>query len=306
MSWQRSTSLCSTAMASLWTIKAPRCCSSSPSLLQNTVAPSKAQPSTSRRQSCESLLPAYLTSISEFSPSSIRAVDNFIFLPAVVEQESVTYFMKHSVARWSQWILWGGWQPSMCSQPSEMPRWGFAPSQYFLLADVFRKPEVLLSPTGATTCFICAWGFLRVAGEEAGQALGGTQPALCGAGPWGDAEDHPTLQQLQYPGPKTHSEMCRRGPCILLTNNYLCLQELLRFPKLHDAIVEVVTSLLRKRLPVTNEMVRTHWHQLFPSALSDSWIYWNSSSGPQPGGHWAGLHQHQTPWLCWCMWPHEQ
>ncbi|XP_051739138.1 dynamin-1-like protein isoform X1 [Ctenopharyngodon idella] len=32
-------------------------------------------------------------------------------------------------------------------------------------------------------------------------------------------------------------------------------RELLRFPKLHDAIVEVVTSLLRKRLPVTNEMV---------------------------------------------------
>ncbi|PNI28711.1 DNM1L isoform 25, partial [Pan troglodytes] len=31
-------------------------------------------------------------------------------------------------------------------------------------------------------------------------------------------------------------------------------QELLRFPKLHDAIVEVVTCLLRKRLPVTNEM----------------------------------------------------
>lgn len=33
------------------------------------------------------------------------------------------------------------------------------------------------------------------------------------------------------------------------------LQELQRFPKLHEAIVEVVTSLLRKRLPVTNEMV---------------------------------------------------
>uniref|UniRef100_A0A8C5AQE3 Interferon-induced GTP-binding protein Mx n=1 Tax=Gadus morhua TaxID=8049 RepID=A0A8C5AQE3_GADMO len=32
-------------------------------------------------------------------------------------------------------------------------------------------------------------------------------------------------------------------------------QELLRFPKLHDSIVEVVTALLRKRLPVTNEMV---------------------------------------------------
>lgn len=38
--------------------------------------------------------------------------------------------------------------------------------------------------------------------------------------------------------------------------NCLSLQELLRFPKLHDAIVEVVTSLLRKRLPVTNDMVR--------------------------------------------------
>ncbi|XP_024294576.1 dynamin-1-like protein isoform X2 [Oncorhynchus tshawytscha] len=32
-------------------------------------------------------------------------------------------------------------------------------------------------------------------------------------------------------------------------------QELLRFPKLHDSIVEVVTSLLRKRLPITNDMV---------------------------------------------------
>ncbi|XP_029464241.1 dynamin-1-like protein isoform X2 [Rhinatrema bivittatum] len=32
-------------------------------------------------------------------------------------------------------------------------------------------------------------------------------------------------------------------------------QELLRFPKLHDAIVEVVTGVLRKRLPITNEMV---------------------------------------------------
>ncbi|MGH0146040.1 UNVERIFIED_CONTAM: hypothetical protein FKN15_020404 [Acipenser sinensis] len=31
--------------------------------------------------------------------------------------------------------------------------------------------------------------------------------------------------------------------------------ELQRFPKLHDSIVEVVTGLLRKRLPITNEMV---------------------------------------------------
>ncbi|XP_051524643.1 dynamin-1-like protein isoform X2 [Myxocyprinus asiaticus] len=33
-------------------------------------------------------------------------------------------------------------------------------------------------------------------------------------------------------------------------------QELLRFPKLHDSIVEVVTSLLRKSLPITNDMVQ--------------------------------------------------
>ncbi|KAM8965019.1 dynamin-1-like protein isoform 1-T2 [Sarcophilus harrisii] len=32
-------------------------------------------------------------------------------------------------------------------------------------------------------------------------------------------------------------------------------KELLRFPKLHEAIVEVVMGLLRKRLPITNEMV---------------------------------------------------
>ncbi|XP_044539044.1 dynamin-1-like protein, partial [Gracilinanus agilis] len=32
-------------------------------------------------------------------------------------------------------------------------------------------------------------------------------------------------------------------------------QELLRFPKLHEAIVEVVTGVLRKRVPITNEMV---------------------------------------------------
>uniref|UniRef100_A0A4W5NYE2 Dynamin-1-like protein n=1 Tax=Hucho hucho TaxID=62062 RepID=A0A4W5NYE2_9TELE len=48
-----------------------------------------------------------------------------------------------------------------------------------------------------------------------------------------------------------HEEMQR---IIQHCSNY-STQELLRFPKLHDAIVEVVTSLLRKRLPITNEMV---------------------------------------------------
>lgn len=33
-------------------------------------------------------------------------------------------------------------------------------------------------------------------------------------------------------------------------------QEMLRFPKLHERIVDVVTNLLRRRLPPTNAMVR--------------------------------------------------
>jgi dynamin 1-like protein len=32
-------------------------------------------------------------------------------------------------------------------------------------------------------------------------------------------------------------------------------QEMMRFPKLHDRIVDVVTSMLRHRLPTTNAMV---------------------------------------------------
>ncbi|KAF7224097.1 dynamin-1-like protein isoform X1 [Nothobranchius furzeri] len=48
-----------------------------------------------------------------------------------------------------------------------------------------------------------------------------------------------------------HEEMQR---IIQHCSNY-STQELLRFPKLLDAIVEVVTSLLRRRLPVTNDMV---------------------------------------------------
>jgi len=32
-------------------------------------------------------------------------------------------------------------------------------------------------------------------------------------------------------------------------------QEMLRFPKVHERIVDVITSLLRRRLPITNSMV---------------------------------------------------
>lgn len=32
-------------------------------------------------------------------------------------------------------------------------------------------------------------------------------------------------------------------------------QEMLRFPKVHESIIDVVTHLLRRRLPITNDMV---------------------------------------------------
>ncbi|CAL8318486.1 unnamed protein product [Lota lota] len=59
--------------------------------------------------------------------------------------------------------------------------------------------------------------------------------------------EEPSLRCVEL----VHEEMQR---IIQHCSNY-STQELQRFPKLHDAIVEVVTSLLRKRLPVTNEMV---------------------------------------------------
>ncbi|XP_037539560.1 dynamin-1-like protein isoform X1 [Nematolebias whitei] len=59
--------------------------------------------------------------------------------------------------------------------------------------------------------------------------------------------EEPSLRCVEL----VHEEMQR---IIQHSSNY-STQELLRFPKLHDAIVEVVTSLLRRRLPVTNDMV---------------------------------------------------
>ena len=40
-------------------------------------------------------------------------------------------------------------------------------------------------------------------------------------------------------------------------------QEMLRFPKLHERIVDVVTTCLRRRLPITNQMVRANSSSAF-------------------------------------------
>uniref|UniRef100_A0A8C8D0U5 Dynamin-1-like protein n=1 Tax=Oncorhynchus tshawytscha TaxID=74940 RepID=A0A8C8D0U5_ONCTS len=79
-------------------------------------------------------------------------------------------------------------------------------------------------------------------------------------------------------------------------------QELLRFPKLHDAIVEVVTSLLRKRLPITNEMVHNlvaielaYINTKHPDFVTTFSVDMNSAPGAGPQGdqegtgNWRGM-----------------
>uniref|UniRef100_A0A8D3CMQ5 Dynamin-1-like protein n=1 Tax=Scophthalmus maximus TaxID=52904 RepID=A0A8D3CMQ5_SCOMX len=98
--------------------------------------------------------------------------------------------------------------------------------------------------------------------------------------------EEPSLRCVEL----VHEEMQR---IIQHCSNY-STQELQRFPKLHEAIVEVVTSLLRKRLPITNEMV----HNLVAIELA----YINTkhpdfadapAAGPQgeqdSTGNWRGM-----------------
>uniref|UniRef100_A0A8C4NJ51 Dynamin-1-like protein n=1 Tax=Eptatretus burgeri TaxID=7764 RepID=A0A8C4NJ51_EPTBU len=59
--------------------------------------------------------------------------------------------------------------------------------------------------------------------------------------------EEPSLRCVEL----VHEEMQR----IIQHCSTYSTQELQRFPKLHDAIVEVVTSLLRRRLPIANDMV---------------------------------------------------
>uniref|UniRef100_A0A8C4HHP8 Dynamin-1-like protein n=1 Tax=Dicentrarchus labrax TaxID=13489 RepID=A0A8C4HHP8_DICLA len=97
--------------------------------------------------------------------------------------------------------------------------------------------------------------------------------------------EEPSLRCVEL----VHEEMQR---IIQHCSNY-STQELQRFPKLHEAIVEVVTSLLRKRLPITNEMV----HNLV--AIELAYIntkhpdFADASAGPQGEqdgtGNWRGM-----------------
>lgn len=66
-------------------------------------------------------------------------------------------------------------------------------------------------------------------------------------------------------------------------------QEMLRFPKLHEKIVDVVTSLLRQRLPPTNAMVLLICHRIPPCYYSAI-----GGLGGELGGYRAGIHKHKA------------
>uniref|UniRef100_A0A667YQZ8 Dynamin-1-like protein n=1 Tax=Myripristis murdjan TaxID=586833 RepID=A0A667YQZ8_9TELE len=101
--------------------------------------------------------------------------------------------------------------------------------------------------------------------------------------------EEPSLRCVEL----VHEEMQR---IIQHCSNY-STQELQRFPKLHEAIVEVVTSLLRKRLPITNEMVHNlvaielaYINTKHPDFADASCVdsYW--PQGEQDGtGNWRGM-----------------
>uniref|UniRef100_A0A4W5RA82 Dynamin-1-like protein n=1 Tax=Hucho hucho TaxID=62062 RepID=A0A4W5RA82_9TELE len=84
-------------------------------------------------------------------------------------------------------------------------------------------------------------------------------------------------------------------------------QELLRFPKLHDSIVEVVTSLLRKRLPITNDMVHNlvqielayinTKHPDFTDAAQVSRVLESDAVFSYQYGHHTGLQDGDKYWM---------
>uniref|UniRef100_A0A7N8XKW7 Dynamin-1-like protein n=1 Tax=Mastacembelus armatus TaxID=205130 RepID=A0A7N8XKW7_9TELE len=89
--------------------------------------------------------------------------------------------------------------------------------------------------------------------------------------------EEPSLRCVEL----VHEEMQR----IIQHCSSFSTQELLRFPKLHDSIAEVVTGLLRKRLPITNEMVIHSLAKVIVHA------HYNNQ---QPSGNRACVHQYKA------------
>lgn len=156
----------------------------------------------------------------------------------------------------------------MCSQQSEMPRWVFALLRP--LIDIFLKAQSLIVSNRALGLLYSCLKF-PLSCSSRGRSSAWRSP-VCAVWSWfmKRCRGLSSTAATTVPRWRTHSKthlnskncgtVCSKLHWFILNCDCVCLQELLRFPKLHDAIVEVVTSLLRKRLPVTNEMVRTCEH----------------------------------------------
>uniref|UniRef100_A0A7N8WVE7 Dynamin-1-like protein n=1 Tax=Mastacembelus armatus TaxID=205130 RepID=A0A7N8WVE7_9TELE len=99
--------------------------------------------------------------------------------------------------------------------------------------------------------------------------------------------EEPSLRCVEL----VHEEMQR----IIQHCSSFSTQELLRFPKLHDSIAEVVTGLLRKRLPITNEMVihslakvivHAHYNNQQPRSFNSLGIFFFPLEALDGGKRW--------------------
>ena len=88
-----------------------------------------------------------------------------------------------------------------------------------------------------------------------------------------------TILELQQPAQDClfcpwQQWLINRGVGSFVFSSSMCLlfqQEMLRFPKMHERIVDVVTNLLRRRLPPTNSMVS------FTMVEQSSLPWWNKA-----------------------------
>jgi hypothetical protein len=170
---------------------------------------------------------------------------SIFFFPAdVVGLAYVTSSMKLLAALCQLFIPWVALHSLIFSQQSEMLPWAL--SHWLFLHQI-------CSFSGSPTCSVCSRSLFWVACQKANPATWGAKFTLCRTCSRRDAEDY---SALWHPGWLVTPLFSRLFPLFLQ-------QEMLRFPKLHERIVDVVTILLRRRLPITNSMVCASLKLLF-------------------------------------------
>lgn len=94
--------------------------------------------------------------MSESSPKSIHTIDTF-YLSSSCGGARICYIFHETFGRTLESVdPLGGLTTIDVLTAIRNATVGFCSLAVFLVADIFRKPEVLLYPTGAATCFICA------------------------------------------------------------------------------------------------------------------------------------------------------